>query len=180
MSLKKTSLLDRLIVKAPHSRLALWCLSAAMRFVVPFNNPHRLSVIEFIPGKAVVRVPFCRSNKNHLGTTHACIMAAAGEYAAGLAIASLISPTHFRIIMRELHVNYLLQGRGPLTANCSIGETAQKLKGAPPTAEQPIDVQTNSELRDNLGQVCATVTVLWQVKPLSQATPADSNNSAHA
>ena len=160
-----STVLDALISRAPHSSFYRRCLSLALQQVVPFNSPHRLSLAEFSEGRAVVDIPFCWKNKNHLGTIHACVMAAAGEYAAGLAIISLVSPTKFRVIIRDLHVSYFLQGREPLTARCELGETTKRVQQfSVELAAESLEVNTLSEILDGSGQLCATVSVIWQLK----------------
>ena len=53
--------------------------SRIMQELVPFNRAHRISVTEISPNGCEVSIPYRRRNLNHLGTMHACAIAAAGR-----------------------------------------------------------------------------------------------------
>lgn len=79
--------------------------------VIPFNRPHRLTVTEISKNSVRVKIPFRRSNKNHIKGLHACVMATAAEYATGLLLLYKLGAKTYRLIMQTLEMEYHYQGK---------------------------------------------------------------------
>src|SRR5690606_15410175 len=86
------------------STLARSALSKLLLYIIPFNRPHKFKIENLTETEAHVLLPFIRSNKNHLGTVHACSMATIGEYAAGLVLIKNFSIAENRLIMKKLDI----------------------------------------------------------------------------
>ena len=84
-----------------------WCFSRIMQEVIPFNRPHRISVLEVSAKGCKVFLPDRRRNRNHLGTMHACAIATAAEYVSGLNVVEACDMSKFRLIMSKIVVDYI-------------------------------------------------------------------------
>ena len=102
--------LDRLIEKAQQAPLYRGILNTILRRTIPFNAPHRFSIVELSPESVAVQIPFVRVNQNHVRSLHACAMATAAEFASGLLLLQHAPSAHFRLIMKSLSVEYHYRG----------------------------------------------------------------------
>ena len=102
---------NRLIEKAKRSRFWLWCLNGVLCRTIPFNRPHRLEVLKITDDSIEVKIPYRKSNLNHLKGLHACVLAAASEYAMGFLLISRLNPARYRLIIQSLEVSYHFQGK---------------------------------------------------------------------
>ncbi|MFM8950858.1 MAG: DUF4442 domain-containing protein, partial [Bacteroidota bacterium] len=109
-------MMDRLIYKiankAFQSEFYRFILSRILSFAVPFNSPHRLRIKELDRGYAKVRLPFIRSNRNHVNSVHACALATLCEFTCGISIMTLLSSDQYRIVLKSLQMEYQYRGRG--------------------------------------------------------------------
>ncbi|WP_142600788.1 PaaI family thioesterase [Solitalea koreensis] len=103
--------LNILIDKAKTSSFNLWILNRVLWRVIPFNNPHQFK-IESITDKSVsIRMPYIRKNMNHIKGLHACGLATLCEYACGLQLMNVLGAANYRIIMKDLRMEYFYQGK---------------------------------------------------------------------
>ena len=135
-----------------------------MQELIPFNRPHRISVINISPKGCTVDLPHRRRNLNHLGTMHACALATAGEYVAGLNVIEAFDLSEYRLIMSRLGVEYHRRPEGGCIAESSWDEgtlesikTELKKKGV-------VAFSLVSKLKDSASEHVATTTTMWQVK----------------
>lgn len=103
------------------SSLARSALSKLLLYIIPFNRPHKFKIENLTETEAHVLLPFIRSNKNHLGTVHACSMATIGEYAAGLVLIKNFSIAENRLIMKKLDIEFFKQAKKRLFARATLG-----------------------------------------------------------
>ena len=138
--------------------------SRIMQEAVPFNRPHRISITEISPKGCVVSIPYRRRNLNHLGTMHACTIAAAGEYVSGLNVIEAFDISDFRLILSRLEVDYIRRPVGSCTAKSSWpDEMLDKLKTSL-NSEGVAKFVLTAKLRDSKSEHVATTTSHWQVK----------------
>ncbi len=122
-------------------------------------NPYTGSVdphfLELRPGYARVAMPDRRAVRNHVASVHAIAMANLGEMSTGLALMTGL-PRGARAILTNLSVEYLKKGRGRLTAECVC---------EPPTTSERREVELESVIRDDRGELVARARARWLVGP---------------
>src|SRR5690606_25508324 len=111
------NLIDKLI-KNP-SRTNLMALNKVLALGIPFNAPHGFKIKTLSEDSIVIALPNRKLNHNHLGGIHACAMATVGEFCAGMSLLTCFGISQYRLILSDLHVKYIYQGRSDLEGTCS-------------------------------------------------------------
>ena len=135
-----------------------------MQELIPFNRPHRISVINISPKGCTVDLPHRRRNLNHLGTLHACALATAGEYVAGLNVIEAFDLSEYRLIMSRLGVEYHRRPEGGCIAESSWDEGTLESIKTELKKEGVVAFSLVSKLKDSASEHVATTTTMWQVK----------------
>ncbi|MFN8390818.1 MAG: DUF4442 domain-containing protein [Bdellovibrionota bacterium] len=159
----------KLIRSAATSPLKLSLLNWLLQRVIPFNAGHGISLASISDNQVEVNLPVRRANKNHLGGIHACAIAAAGEFSSGVLLLRGIDLSRYRLIMKDLHVSYLKQGRSRLRAVCelpqelSLSSLDQRLASG-----EVCEVTLRPKVYDSGQQLIAELQVVWQLKSFAQ------------
>ena len=156
--------LENILAKAYKSKFWLWVLNKGLGRIIPFNAPHHFKIIELDQNNITVYIPYIRKNLNHLKGIHACALATASEYACGFLLISRLSPSKYRLIMRNLNIDFVKQGREELFVNFSltedrINEIKKKLESSPQCMEL-LEV----EVRDVKKNLISVAKLEWQLK----------------
>ncbi len=154
---------DNLMQKS-HQKLQLKLLEKLFVTGIPFNIPHKFKFIELSDNRTILKLPYIRCNKNHLGGIHACATATLGEFPAGLGLVKHFSSSKYRLIMEELHVKYIKQAKEELIGIVEISDEQLALlkKELNETGITQAQIVTNIY---NKGQeVIAEVHTKWQIK----------------
>jgi acyl-coenzyme A thioesterase PaaI-like protein len=114
--------LDELIKRASTSTFYKWVLERACSWKVPFNAPHKFRILETGEGYTKISLPYRRSNLNHVNGIHACALATLCEFTIGLTLLGKISLQKYRIILKNIRVNYHYQARLPVYAEFKIDD----------------------------------------------------------
>jgi acyl-coenzyme A thioesterase PaaI-like protein len=114
--------LQSLIKKASDYPFYKWLLNRIMAFTVPFNGPHKFKILEISPGKSKILLPYRRSNLNHVKGIHACALATLCEYTIGLTLVSKIGEKEFRIILKNLDLEYHYQAKMDVIASFELND----------------------------------------------------------
>lgn len=158
-----------LLQKAEHSSFARLMLNIGLKRMIPFNSPHRFKITSVTSDSISITAPYIRRNKNHVNGIHACALATLCEYSCGLALARTFDPNTYRVILKELKVNYHYQAKEDVTANyhlpLSTISDIQKTLSKEDAALCTLIVDIN----DSKGNVICIGEVTWQVKPWSKA-----------
>ncbi len=161
--------LPLLLTKARGSALQRWWANFLLPWAIPFNRPHGFKVVPLKTGGISVEIPYWRINHNHIKGLHACALATAAEMCSGLSVLERLDPKKYRMIMRELRMQYHYQAKKRTTASCV--PTAREIDEqviAPLQAADSVDYTSTVQLNDSAGNHIATGTVTWQVKPWSK------------
>lgn len=154
-----------LIEKAAKSTFYLRLLNIALWKKIPFNWPHRIRVSEILPDGFVLRMPYRRSNLNHIRGIHACGLATLSEYVAGLTLLRKIGSTQYRIIMQQMHMQYHYQARMDVIARFELTEDWLKEHIIKPLETQDSTlIEMIVEVKDTDKNHVCTGTTTWQVK----------------
>jgi acyl-coenzyme A thioesterase PaaI-like protein len=159
----------RLLARARHSAMARAWANFLLPFIIPFNRPHGFRVVPLKEGGISVEVPYWRINRNHIRGIHACALATAAEMCSGLAVLERLDPKQYRMIMRELRMQYHYQAKQRTIARASPSprEIEEQVE-APLREKDAVEYTSTVELHDRSGNRIATGTVTWQVKPWSK------------
>lgn len=127
-----------------------------LRRMVPYSGSIRPRVVDLEPGRAVVAIRDRRRLRNHLRSVHAIALANLGELTSGLAM-TLALPPGTRGIPIRLEIDWVKKARGRITAEG---------RAAPPAAiPDEVEDTATAELRDETGDVVASVVVVWKLGP---------------
>jgi len=97
-----------------------------------------------------------RAVRNHLRSIHAVALANLGELATGLAMVGAL-PTTVRGILVGLEISFHKKARGRLEATCACDV---------PHVTVDLEQAVRAEIRDEAGDVVATVTARWRLGPV--------------
>jgi len=156
---------DELLKKAEDSTYHLWFLNKMLNRMVPFNSPHGLKVTKLGKKKTQVLLPYKRGNMNHISGLHACALATLAEFTTGLSLLRKLPPKEYRIIMKDIHMEYFYQGKMDATAEFSIGKKwMDEHIYQPLESENKISVECKIWIFDIKDNHLATGDITWQVK----------------
>ena len=144
-------------------RLSRWpggsrLFSIGLGLVVPYTGTVRPRVIELSAGHSRVRMRDRRRVRNHLRSIHAIALVNIAEVTSGLAMLCAL-PSGSRGIVTDLSIRYVKKARGTLEATCDCTVEASN-------EERELDVE--STVRDESGDVVAVATVRWKVGPATR------------
>ena len=164
VSVKQAAWLQRQLDAAKGGKTGL--MSRLMQEVIPFNRPHRLSVLSLNDLRCEVALPFRRRNLNHVGTMHACALATAAEYASGLCVLSAFGVGHVRLVMANMQISYLRRGDSRCVASAELpSKTLEHVQGQlKDHGRCAFDLR--SVVRDAADEVVAEAQITWHLKAL--------------
>lgn len=155
-----------LLNKAKQSRFYLWLLNQVLSRIIPFNLPHKFQILELSDTHIKTRLPFIRKNKNHIGGLHACALATLSEYSTGVMLLSGLSPKEYRIILKNLDMQYFYQGKMDAYATWRISpDFVQTQILDPLKSVESIVLPCEVQIHDQQGNHLSTGRVFWQIKP---------------
>jgi hypothetical protein len=140
-------------------------MRAGLEQAVPFNQHLGLEVVELAVGRAVVRLPDDGGLRNHVGSQHASALFAAGQAAAGAALAATFVERLEAVepLPEGTEITYKKIPRAAITATAILGATP---------AELLAELERDGEVRfaiavgltDGAGDVVADMTARWLVR----------------
>ncbi len=158
---KLFALLDR----ARHSSFSRMILYMATNRAIPFNRPHGIKIIEIFEDGLKSRLPYWRINQNHLSGLHACALATASEFTAGMTLTHCIRSDAYRLIMKDLHMEYHYQGKSTVTVSCNLPkEKLEKEIFTPLLTQDAAFIMIQLETYDQENNHICTAKVNWQIK----------------
>lgn len=161
--------LSSLARRAQSSKLALYVLNYFLNHKIPFNRAHRFKVVEISDRQLVVRLPYRKSNLNHLKGIHACAMATLCEITSGFLLISRLDPKRYRLILSKLEMEYLWQAKSSAWASFDISEAWLEEQKQTLAREGKTTVSCEVKIFDDDHHHLATGTAHWQLKDWQQA-----------
>ncbi len=160
--MKSTEILEKLLNRS--DKLSLLTLNQILKFAIPFNAPHGFNITEINADEVRIKVPHRKLNHNHLGTIHACAIATVGEFCAGMTLVKKFGMSKYRLILKELHVEYLLQARTDLSGVSTFTDQECSKVKAELAAEGKVFSEHKTHVFNNKQEKVAIVTTKWQLK----------------
>lgn len=155
----------KLINNAKKSKFDLWILNFLFLRGIPFNAPHKVKVVSITDDTVKARFPYIRKNLNHVKGLHACGLAALSEFTAGTTLMSRIDAKKYRLIMKELKMEYFYQGKADAYAEFTLSDDwiLQHVIKPLETADH-VYVECAVKVHDAKGNHLCTGTSYWQLK----------------
>jgi acyl-coenzyme A thioesterase PaaI-like protein len=167
MNIKILKTIDRIITKS-ESKIGLYSLQKLFILGIPFNKPHGIKFKELTHQKSSLSMVNKRLNHNHLGGIHACAIATVGEFTAGLLLCKNFEMAKYRVIMKDIHVDFYKQARS------SVKSVAELTSGQVATMKEEIIEQDKTLIclktfiYNDKDEEVALVTTNWQLKDWSK------------
>jgi len=155
-------LIDKLM--ANPTKANLMALNKVLMVGIPFNAPHGFKIREINDQAIIISLPNRKLNHNHLGGVHACAIATIGEFCAGMSLLKSFGSSKYRLILSDLHVKYLYQGRNDLEGTCSFKQIDPVAIQAILDSEDKHFQKLETLIKDENGKEVAVVTTIWQLK----------------
>ena len=156
---------NALIAKAKTSKFYLKMLNFTLSRLIPFNRPHAFKIIEIDEKAIKVSLPYKKVNLNHIKGLHACALATVSEFSTGLMLLNELDASKYRIILKNLRVDYHFQGKMDAIASYSLPEKWVKENILDPLlTQESVLVTCEVKVHDVKGNHLTTGYVQWQVK----------------
>lgn len=155
----------KILEKAKRSAFWLWVLNQAHPRLVPFNLPHKFEIVGLSDQHLKARIPYRRSNLNHIRGLHACALATLSEFATGFLLLSRLDGTKYRMIMQRIEMDYHYQGKMDAFAEFTV--TDEWLDASilgPLKSSEAVVVPCVVKIHDAKGNHLTTGKVFWQFK----------------
>jgi acyl-coenzyme A thioesterase PaaI-like protein len=109
-----------ILSRAKTSPFYLWVLNRLLWRLIPFNGPHKVTIDSISDSAVTIRLPYIRKNQNHLKGMHAFALGTLCEYACGIGLMITLDPKQYRIILKEVKIDYLRQAKGDVFASFGL------------------------------------------------------------
>ena len=160
---------NKIIENARTSSFGMWKLNFLLQRFIPFNKPHNLKVICIEPNKVQVKMPYIKSNLNHIKGLHACGLATAAEYSSGLLLLSRLGMKKYRIIMESIEVKYFYQGKSDAIATFELSDEEYQTTVISAIEKDGIAYKVCTiHLHDSQQNLLCTAKTNWQIKSWDQ------------
>ena len=164
-SMTSFDLLSRLTKKAKTSGFWLWMLNVVLARVVPFNRAHGFKIVEIDDHLVRTAVPYRKSNHNHIRGIHACALATVSEISAGFLLMQNFPPTHYRLIMSRMDVEYNYQAKMRVVSESRLSrEQLEHDILKPLETASSVDIKMRSDVVDDSGNLVVIAYTFWQIK----------------
>jgi acyl-coenzyme A thioesterase PaaI-like protein len=139
-------------------------LDKILSFKIAFNRPHAIQIKQLAQNSCTTYLPYKKTNTNHLGGMHACVLALVGEYSAGLMILRNTGLKDYRIILKELQVKYEKQAKTNTLGVAQLSsEQLDKLKHQLPQIGE-IDLTIKTVIYNDMKERVAVAHTHWHLK----------------
>ena len=161
--------IEKYIAAAKKSKFGMFKLNLGLHYVIPFNKPHGIKLIEISDDFVKTKIPYKRKNLNHIKGIHACGMATAAEFASGFFLLTKLGDKKFRLIMESLEMKYHYQAKSDLIATFIADQNwLNQNIFEPLKSTDSIFVKCEIMLHDKENNHVATGYTNWQIKEWSK------------
>jgi acyl-coenzyme A thioesterase PaaI-like protein len=140
-------------------------LNQGLNMMIPFNEPHKFEIVDLKNFSIKTKIPYIKSNFNHLQGLHAGALMTISEFTTGIMILMHANPQKYRLILQKLEIDYVYQGKKDAYATFEVEpDFLQKNVIEPLKTEDAVLVPCKVETRDEDGNLLCVATVYWQLK----------------
>lgn len=150
--------------RAKKSSFRLFLLNLGLSRKVPFNRPHKFRVVKLTDNSIVTRLPYRTLNLNHIHSLHACALATLSEFSTGAFLLSKLDPAKYRIILKELKMEYHYQGKTDVVAHFGLTQSEINDHILIPLQSGPVDITCEVKTKDTEDNHISTGWITWQIK----------------
>lgn len=156
---------EQLILKAERSTFYRWLLNVSLDRMIPFNKPHGFRIVSISRNELVTRIPYRKSNFNHIRGLHACALATISEFTTGFLLISRLDMKQYRIIMQRLEMDYHYQGKMDAQATFTISDVwLEENIYTPLKTQEAVVIPCEVKIHDSKNNLLTTGKVFWQIK----------------
>lgn len=160
---------DQLLQKSDNP-VALKALEKLFNSGIPFNNLHKFKFIELSDKKTLLKLPYIKANKNHLGGIHACASATLGEYPAGLTLIKRFGSSKYRLVMSKMQADYIKQAKEELYGIVEIEEEEFERIETELQEQDKSEITIVTTIQTKDEEVIAIIQTSWQLKNWKKVT----------
>ncbi|MCS6975292.1 MAG: DUF4442 domain-containing protein, partial [Cyclobacteriaceae bacterium] len=102
---------EKILLRARQSSFWRAILNLLLNRLIPFNRPHGFTIEKLGDNFLQIRLPYRRSNFNHIKGLHACALATLAEFTTGFMLVQKLDARKYRLIMKKLEMMYHFQGK---------------------------------------------------------------------
>lgn len=157
--------LTSLLKRASKSPTYLKLLNYGLARKVPFNKPHGFKILEVGENHITTFLPYKKSNLNHIRGLHACALATLSEFTTGLSLLRQLNSKKYRLIMKNMRMEYYYQGKTGATATFSISkeQVETQILNALKT-EDTVSIVCDISAHDATNNHISSGFIEWQIK----------------
>jgi len=167
MNSKILKSIDYMITKSD-SKAGLFALEKVFKIGIPFNKPHHINFLKLSKNECQMRMKNKRINHNHLGGIHACAIATLGEFSAGILLCKNFQMIKYRVIMKDISVEYKKQARTDITSLSELSEMEIESILKQIALEDKATILLKTSVKDAQGDEVAIISTNWQMKDWSK------------
>lgn len=161
--------LTKFLNKAKTSSRHLRLLNFGLARAIPFNSPHGFKIIQLNDSQVETYLPYKRKNLNHLKGIHACALATLTEFTIGVFLISKFKVEEYRLILKNLKMDYHYQGKTEITAAYGMTEEDVQQKVLLPLQNaDSVDIDCEVKTFDRDKNHISTGVATWQIKDWSK------------
>jgi len=157
--------LSKWVDKASKSNFYRYIFNIGLSRLIPFNKPHKFTVVEISKAHLKLKLPYQKRNLNHVKGLHACALATLAEMSTGLLLISNLDPKKYRLILQKLELEYHYQGKTDAFAEYTLD--SQFIEHGilnPLTVQESVLVPCEVKIFDTNQNHLATGRPVWQIK----------------
>jgi acyl-coenzyme A thioesterase PaaI-like protein len=155
----------KIVEKAKTSPFYLWLLNWSFERMIPFNRPHGFRIVEVGDYHVRTKLPYKKRNLNHLKGLHACALATITEITSGFVFVMKLDPMKYRIILKQLEINYLYQGKTDAFGELHISQEWLSENVINPLKDkESVEVVSEVNITDANGKQLTNGKATWQIK----------------
>lgn len=159
--------IDYMIARS-NSKAGLFALEKVFRIGIPFNKPHGINFLKLSENESRMKMKNKRLNHNHLGGIHACAIATLGEFTAGILLCKNFQMTKYRVIMKDIYVEFKKQARSSIESESNLTEKEIESILKQIALEDKASIELKTIIKDINNEEVAVVTTNWQMKDWSK------------
>jgi acyl-coenzyme A thioesterase PaaI-like protein len=154
-----------ILTKARTSSFYLWVLNVLLWRLIPFNKSHKVTIEKLEEDKVTIKLPYRKTNQNHLKGMHACALATLCEYASGIGLMTQLNAEHYRIILKEIKLDFQAQAKSDVFASFELNKPQLQTDIIEPLALSGVIVKTFPiRAYDHNHKTICMAEITWQLK----------------